>query len=171
MTLRASIQIPVNNPRSLAYVLAAVQHLGETFVKGHSAMKHPFGFQLSPQGVNFIAEIIVPLDTREEIERALDTLVELDLLYLKTHPGQPKLYQSGTRYKDPGKLAWYTAPILLDKRAGDCKDLCGLRVAELILQGEDARPHLKRVNESLWHVQVRRGNGSIEDPSRILGMR
>jgi|CXWL01.1.fsa_nt_gi hypothetical protein len=169
--LRASIQCPIQSPDSLAIVLDAVKALGNQFVLGHAAFNNPFGFQLSPKdGRYFIAEILVPLGGHKEIMRALDILIALNMIYLRAHPREVGLYESGTRYADPGKLAWYTVPLMYDRKEGDCKDLCGVRVAQLRLTGEKASAHLKRVNNRLWHVQVKRGNGTIEDPSRLLGM-
>jgi len=57
---------------------------------------------------------------------------------------------------------------------GDCDDLVPIRVAELQEQGEAAtqRFYWRRTprGDLSMHVQVRRANGEIEDPSRLLGM-
>lgn len=76
---------------------------------------------------------------------------------------------------------------------GDCKHLCAWRVAEL-QEGEDPAADIKiywrqrcqrcqrlvnhstrcgcggRVKPFIYHAEVRRGDGSVEDPSRYLGM-
>ena len=62
-----------------------------------------------------------------------------------------------------------------DVTVSNCEDLACWRIAELrVRHNENARPHItaKKIgNFTLFHIMVRRGDGSIEDPSRILGMR
>lgn len=82
---------------------------------------------------------------------------------------------------------------VLRRRGGDCKHLCAWRVAEL-QEGEDPAADIKiywrqrcrscgrLVNNSprcrcggkakpfIYHAEVRRGDGSVEDVSRYLGM-
>ncbi len=58
---------------------------------------------------------------------------------------------------------------------GDCEDLATYRAAELQLAGETgARAVFHRKvlpdGRTLFHIFVQRGNGSFEDPSRLLGM-
>lgn len=168
--LRASIQTPIQRQASLDIILRAVADLGKTYLSSLGSVESPFGFQLTPKGDHFLSEIIVPLNNRREIMRALRLLVGLDMIFLKGNQ-MPSLYSSGIRYGHPGKLAWYTAPILYRKGKGDCKDLACLRVAELRLAGEHgADVNLLQVNPRLWHVRVKRANGAIEDPSKKLGM-
>lgn len=86
----------------------------------------------------------------------------------------PLLYESGVRYarERAGKEDWQVPTTTYRKRQGDCEDLAaGWRVPELWMLGEaGARVFLKRVNEQLRHIQVLRADGTIEDPSKILGM-
>lgn len=56
---------------------------------------------------------------------------------------------------------------------GDCDDLVPWRIAELWLSGEDPKAAPKvyqRAEDDLIHTEVRRGDGSVEDPARYLGM-
>jgi len=110
---------------------------------------------------------------RAEIETALELFTNVNELYLSAHREEPELYKAGIKYGLGNKLAWFTAPILLDKKRGDCKDLCAYRVAWLRVFGKEprARCHLKFIRAGQWHVQVERQNGKIEDPSEKLGMR
>jgi len=112
---------------------------------------------------------------------ALTLLVLLDRFYLSRHPGTPALYDAGVRYyrdadrrtqQVPAAELWLTIPDALAAGGADCKVLAAWRVAELLERGEDpaARPELEQ-HGSLWHVVVRRGDGSREDPSARLGMR
>lgn len=88
------------------------------------------------------------------------------------------LYQSGARYQDEPPDYESLVDGVTAQRAGvgDCAHLAAWRVAELQEQGEDARltiewsDSIRDPSLRLYHVQVRRGDGSIEDPSAILGM-
>jgi len=86
----------------------------------------------------------------------------------------PLLYQSGVKYtrEPPGSEVWQIPRGSYASRQADCEDLAGgWRTPELWLLGETlARPVVKRVSSSLRHILVRRADGSIEDPSLILGM-
>ena len=87
----------------------------------------------------------------------------------------PELYKSGVRYQREaaGKENWQLPSQTLSRGVGDCEDLAaGWRVPELWLAGETtARPVVVKESPQLRHIQVRRADGSIEDPSALLGMR
>lgn len=87
----------------------------------------------------------------------------------------PPLYQAGVRYRrEPGANHWQTAREVLAARSGDCEDLAAWRVAELRESGEDRKAYCMIRHggrPGLWHILVRRGDGSTEDPSKILGMK
>lgn len=82
----------------------------------------------------------------------------------------PRLYESAIKYRQPGKLAWHTIADLYDLGWGDCKDLVAARCAELRVY--DAEPAMPLVYETRrrgrWHAVLRRADGTIEDPSRVL---
>lgn len=82
----------------------------------------------------------------------------------------PPLYRSGVRYRHPGKRRWYTIAELYDRREGDCKDLAAARCAELrFYDGEHATPVVYLTRRARrYHAVVRREDGRIEDPSRIV---
>lgn len=97
----------------------------------------------------------------------------------------PSLYQSGVRYREEplGYESMVTPLVVYQRKFGDCWHLCVWRVAELRNAGENASIRVKWVvtpnpNEpwnvqkglKYFHVQVRRGNGNVEDPSALLGM-
>lgn len=124
---------------------------------------------------------------------ALRTLVLINLWQLRQRK-YPKLYRSGIYYKTkPPAVEWHDIPTLLYWGYGDCKDLVAYRVAELNYQGIPAQPCIKwkyvdiedMADDSeyianlikagitqvlLIHVMVLMPDGSIEDPSKILGM-
>lgn len=104
----------------------------------------------------------------------------------------PPLYASGVVYKedDPGHEDWSDAIETHKKQVGDCKKLVAWRVAEQRANGVECEPVIKWQfiprdlavqlgypawlvkGDGLWlvHCQVRYSNGTIEDPSKILGM-
>jgi hypothetical protein len=138
------------------------------------------------------------VDNAYALRVLLDTLVNLNLAYLRTHK-PPGLYQSGVRY---GRTRiWEPIPALFlpnkqreslfnpfwvpmgekggDKK-GDCKSLATARIAELQNEGIEAKPvfrFAKRQDDSgaldfhiLVQVDRRISKTGWEDPSRILGM-
>lgn len=86
--------------------------------------------------------------------------------------GGASLYESGVRYQReaPGREDWYLPSQTRRRRKGDCEDLSLWRAAELQEAGEDAWPLVYRSGPRTLHVVVERGDGTIEDPSRELGM-
>jgi hypothetical protein len=110
------------------------------------------------------------------IKPVLEALVEINRLYLRTHH-VPELYRARVRYRpepDDGTPEEFAAiPKILSRGWGDCDDLAPWRVAELQEAGEPARIRItwrRPRGRRLYHVLVRRGDGRIEDPSRLLGM-
>lgn len=129
--------------------------------------------------------------TREQSERALDLLLELltqlDLIYLTAHPETPRLYDSGVRYYHDGRGSaaglvdeYLTVDEALSEGVADCKSLAAWLAAEYRVSGRDpgARCTKKFVEVDdpdvgrllLYHVLTLRSDGTIEDPSRVLGM-
>ena len=91
----------------------------------------------------------------------------------------PPLYQSGVKYQEEqlGHDEWQDIPRSLDQWTrgvgSDCEDLASWRVSELRFGGEDAWhtvEHRKSPTLVLYHIRIRRQDGSIEDPSCRLGM-
>ena len=104
----------------------------------------------------------------------------------------PPLYESGVRYREeaPGQEDWPDIPTILANGWGDCEDLVGYRAAELRDAGIDADPvlkwqfiprelmiakgypkkHVPKRGVWLVHCLVRYPDGTIEDPSKLLGM-
>lgn len=83
----------------------------------------------------------------------------------------PPLYDSGIKYKrePPGEEVWQFAHELIETLEGDCEDLACYRAAELRLDGEPAMAEVIRSpKRRAFHAVVRRADGSIEDPSKIL---
>jgi len=129
--------------------------------------------------------------TRDASERALDrwleALTQQDVDYLREHPDTPRLYDSGVRYYHSGRGSdsglvdeWLDVPEAMSEGVADCKSLAAWLAAEYRVRGTDpgARctkkfaevddPDVGRL--LLYHVLTLRSDGSIEDPSRVLGM-
>lgn len=86
----------------------------------------------------------------------------------------PPLYASGIRYeRERGSENWLTPSQLVASGRGDCEDLSAYRCGELRASGVDpaCRIVIERTGPRTLHAVVQRGDGSIEDPSRALGMR
>jgi len=116
-------------------------------------------------------DMTVPLPAMEAAVEGL-VLVNLAILdELQSAPiPPPRLYQSAVRYRRPGKRTWHTIADLYDLLEGDCKDLVGAACAEYrFYDGEHAVPIVYLTRRAhRYHAVLRREDGSIEDPSRIL---
>lgn len=109
----------------------------------------------------------------------LDALVAWDSIVI-ARDRLPDLYQSGMRYQREDYESvhpedWRDPRAMMRAGGGDCEDLAAWRCADLLRAGERARPvfverpRLKGGGR-LFHILVQRADGSLEDPSRILGM-
>lgn len=112
----------------------------------------------------------------------LNALVRCDMRWLiaQREAGLPVplLYSSGVRYRpEPwkGQEEFADIPTVFARKWGDCDDLAPWRCAELrVLYGERANLRVSWAKQGavrLFHITVRRADGSIEDPSRVLGMK
>lgn len=91
----------------------------------------------------------------------------------------PALYDANVRWKNepqglPDEIT--DIPSIIARGHGDCWHLCCWRVAELLEAGEAATIRvigrtIPQKKTRLFHVQVRRADGTVEDPSRVLGMK
>lgn len=125
------------------------------------------------------------LDSRLKLLVYLEALTSCNVIYLKSHPHTPKLYDSDVTYQPEfGTEEWQDIPTTLERGFGDCEDLAAFRCAELRFQGIEAVPHIRwRMVDGAWRFHAllkwpdKRGAdgkiipGRIEDPSLRLGMR
>jgi hypothetical protein len=105
----------------------------------------------------------------------LEALALVDAIELRRDPSIPPLYASGCVYikEPPGQDDWLDISEIRRLGGGDCEDLVAWRVAELRAAGERARFDVERYligRDTVFHIFVRRGDGSAEDPSKLLGM-
>lgn len=113
----------------------------------------------------------------------LDTLTRWNVATMALARGVglevPPLYSGRLRYIEEDYTSvhpedWLDWLEVNRQGGGDCEDLACYRAAELRLAGEPARAVFHRrplpSGRTLFHIFVQRGDGSLEDPSRILGM-
>ncbi len=112
----------------------------------------------------------IPLRGRADLLGALAAHVDACTRDLRANP-RPPLYEAGVRYTrhDPSER-WQLPSETAARGGGDCEDLASWRCAELRLRGESCRVVVKRTGPRVLHAVVERDDGSIEDPSRRLGM-
>lgn len=93
----------------------------------------------------------------------------------------PRLYHSGVVYQEepPGEEEWLDIATLYKQRWGDCEDVACARVAERRFYDHVpcvpcirfATYTTKKGRLTLIHVLNLEPDGTIEDPSKLLGMR
>jgi hypothetical protein len=129
------------------------------------------GRELDPRAGDAVATIHVPTSA-VFYEAAIEGLTRMNEEILAA-ADFPPLYQSGVGYRKEAEDTWRHADDVYCSGWGDCEDLASWRAAELRLSGEDpsARVYVYRSGPLRFHAVVARGNGRIEDPSVILGMR
>lgn len=125
---------------------------------------------------------------KTDLQLALDVATLIAEHELRRSPQLPMLYDVGVRYaRDvclaahvPGACERFLSPLqgLREVRSGqiaglDCDDLGPWRAAEcrVRLGDKKARAFPIRSPGIGWHILVRRGDGTIEDPSKRLGMK
>jgi len=107
-----------------------------------------------------------------DLEAMGDAFVKLARLDLQRNPDVPPLYKAGVRYvREASTERWQLPSETWKRKAGDCEDLAVWRVAELRQAGEPAKLYLRQSGPRLWHAMVKRADGTLEDPSKKLGMK
>lgn len=105
------------------------------------------------------------------MEAAVEGLTGINCFILRAlGPDTPRVYGAGVRYRNPGERRWRTVSDVLDSGEADCKSLVAAVCAEYrVHDGEAAMPVVYLTGrEGRYHAVVRRADGTIEDPSRIL---
>lgn len=133
-----------------------------------------------------VLSLVMPFKNRRDIDFALELAVKIAMRELRRYR-IPVLYKSGVRWardvcKAPGVAGAcerFLSPrmVMREKHEGDCDDVVPWRVAELRLginnhgyKDRKAKAFSVRSPGVGWHIKARHGDGTIEDPSRILGM-
>lgn len=117
-----------------------------------------------PQGLSADAtvEALMPL---------LEGMVQVNMQLLRRYR-LPPLYETGVRYRlhnYDGFEHFDPCVRVLARGWGDCDNLIYWRCAELRLVGEPATARVMwPTGTRRYHAQLRRGDGSVEDPSYEL---
>lgn len=106
-----------------------------------------------------------------DLELLLEGMVQISLGQLRRGLCPP-LYQAGVRYeREPrGRESWQTALATFHRKRGDCEDLAIYLAASKRLVGLSAKAVIIDIRPGLKHCVVRLPDGSLEDPSKRLGM-
>ena len=109
--------------------------------------------------------------TRNQARFMLACLVKLNRSIIRRGSFKP-LLQSGVRYRRESGTGeqWQTIDQLYRRGEGDCEDLATARCAQLQEQGVNCTVELLRTGRRLLHAVVKLPDGTIDDPSRALGM-
>lgn len=125
--------------------------------------------------MRIVCEIPIDDDGSKSVKELVEALARIWARRLRKLP-LPALYRSAIRYEPEqhqGKFEDWQSPIVTFERGlGDCDDLVIYRLAELLAKGENASVQvmsLRSASGVRMHVRVRRGDGSVEDPSILLG--
>jgi hypothetical protein len=123
--------------------------------------------------------VAMPFDGHKSLGIGLDALTAWNIAAMRERPVAP-IYSAGVVYaREPmcrlkGKESlceeWLTAHEVIERGAGDCDDLGPWLAAQMRLQGDERAQAFAKPSAAGWHIVVRRGDGTIEDPSAKLGM-
>ena len=119
-----------------------------------------------------MAGAIIRIPTRAAaFNAALEGLTRLNVALMGA-TNYPPLYSAGVRYKTEPREVWRHVADVLAEGWGDCEDLSAWRAAELRITGEDPGASVATYKSGArrYHAIVERSDGTIEDPSRELGM-
>jgi hypothetical protein len=116
-------------------------------------------------------------DRKEALDAALEavTIANKGLYRKGVMPRISGLIKSGAvkwKPEPPGDEHFDLASTVIQRGWGDCDDLAPAWAGQLRASGTDpqARAFVRRSGPTRWHALVRRGDGTIEDPSRHAGM-
>ena len=115
--------------------------------------------------------------SEREIQEAISAVQRINEGQLRAG-GIPRIYESGVVYEReakgapmPGVERFQTARDVHLLGHGDCDGLAPWRAAECVVLDGDRNAHAVVVPSSVgYHVVVRHGDGTVEDPSAELGM-
>lgn len=105
----------------------------------------------------------------------MNTRVNEAMIKAGDAPNFGQLINSGAKWhpEPPGVESFDNGKKVALRGHGDCDDWGPIRAASLRVSGEDpkARSVSYKSGPNRWHAIVKRGNGTLEDPSQTAGMR
>lgn len=125
-----------------------------------------------------------PLVFADTVRKALDAVVSLNCQTLEKFPRAPRLYSGHPTIVFQPEPQGYDSIVdlceVIRKGHGDCAHLAAWRKAELQVRDGEPEASLRitwlvktprpGLRKRLFHVQITRADGSVEDPSVMLGM-
>lgn len=107
----------------------------------------------------------------EVLEAFLEGMTALNTAIIR-RDRLPSVYDVARYRREPrGREEWWHAATIAKRGYDDCEGLACYRAAELrVYDGEPARAVVRRTGRKMLHALVERGDGSIEDVARALGM-
>ena len=116
-------------------------------------------------------------DRKAALDAALESVTRTNTGLIRSGkvPPAAKMIKAGRvrwQPEPPGDEHFDLPGTVIGRGHGDCDDLAPWHAASLRASGIDpkARAIVKKSGPRRWHAIVRRGDGSIEDPSRHAGM-
>ena len=111
----------------------------------------------------------------------LEAQGEHNAMLIRTGRFPVDLYHSGVRFRNEPWMGRFeeiaSLPIVLARKWGDCDDVCAWIIGWYRARGihATAKVYWRKYNTQqgerrLYHAEVRLPDGSVEDPSRYLGM-
>lgn len=123
--------------------------------------------------MRIVLDIPIDEDGPRSVKELLDTLIRIWGRRMRRFP-LPPLYGSGIVFRPDPKAGveerWHSPARTFELGCGDCDQLLLYRGAELVAAGEDASCQCIAQRTAVgtkMHVRMRRGNGTLEDPSVI----
>ena len=112
-----------------------------------------------------------PVPFANWVRAHLVIMVAVDRVLIRARKVRP-IYRAGVKFREEpkGQETFVDALTCQRRGYGDCAHLAAWRCAELQETGEKATLRIQW-KHPVYHVQVRRQNRQIEDPSALLGMR
>lgn len=109
------------------------------------------------------------------LDAALESVTRLnEQMLAEGAPPFERALKSGVKWQPepPGAEHFDHLGTILRRGWGDCDDLAPYHAASLRASGEDpnARAVVRRSGPRRWHAVVRRGDGTVDDPSKRAGM-
>jgi len=137
-----------------------------------------------------VLSLVMPFEGRSDIDFALALATKIAIREIRKdirkakRTGRrrkiPKLYDAPVRWQRDicrapnvdGACERFLSPTqLLKEKVGDCDDMAPWRAAELILAGDKGARAKSILSPGVgYHVLVKHGDGTKEDPSRVMGM-
>lgn len=169
-TIHLGLTLPFDSPQvrdSSERFLMAI--LGHNCVINHRYLRHhPKTPKLYDSGITY-----APPDQAADAKRISSGAMERVAKLLRKEGAEPHRIESVLQLLD-GVEEFLDLPTLYKRGQGDCNELVPVRVAELWRAGVLASPYLtKQPGQGgglVYHAVLRWPDGSLEDPSLILGM-